>query len=365
MKKPGYILMLTLLITSIAVALLSVIVQQSFSYQRQARITTDKARARLLVSSALALVESQLSLIVEKDKGTKQSSAEGEGGPKKEQLDPTQEWLLKVLAIINRWQKVQLSGDDLEGEIRLYVAAEQGKISLSLFEDELFGEESDEQKKEAEQNPQAGKQGATGNRMPKVEAGKKSALTFFDQLVKKEHAVSIKEGLTKFVNTHRRMPEDITELISFPSFIPMKERLFMGEESKKPFYLMDLFSGKKSKGINPWLLSASLKTILGIASSKGASGDRALVKKMRGRARWEQEWDKILAPLYGKKFDALEKGFGEYLASEFEGEAFSVVSYCTVGGVTLKIYALFERSEAGEDISPKSSVFKATKLYWI
>ena len=39
--KPGYIIMLTLLIIAAAVALISAVVNQAFSYQRQARLVRE------------------------------------------------------------------------------------------------------------------------------------------------------------------------------------------------------------------------------------------------------------------------------------------------------------------------------------
>ena len=57
---------------------------------------------------------------------------------------------------------------------------------------------------------------------------------------------------------------------------------------------------------------------------------------------WEQDWDSILSPIYGKKYAALGKEITELFANEFEATAFSVVSYCSVGSVTQKMYAVLE-----------------------
>lgn len=370
MKKPGYILMLTLLMTSIAVALISMVVQQSFAYQRQARLAANKARTRLLTISSLALVESQISLILEQESATKASpQSKQESGDKKDELEPIQQWLLKLLGILNRWQTLTLTDDGLEGEIRYYIVSEQGKIPLSLFEDELFQE--GQEKKEQEQPTQNGANGnnerrGNGQRGSPDDGKKTTPLTFFNEIIAREHAIKLRESLKSFVESARRMPEDITELLTIPTFKTVAEPFFVEREvSKKPFYLMDLFTAQKSKGINPWLLSASLKTVLGIASTQAVAPDKAVVKKMKERMRWAQEWDKVLAPIYGKKLEALGKGFENYLADEFVAQSFSVVSYCTVDGITLGIYALFERTEPGPDSSPKSQIFKATKLYWL
>lgn len=372
MKKPGYILVLTLLIVSLAIALISVVVRESFSYAHQSHLVVDKERARLLVMSSFAIVESQLSHVVAKEKekkeeGQPQRAAQQQQQQKatdKEKLEPLQEWLLKVMQIINRWQTIKLSGDNLEGEIRWYLASEQGKIPLSLFEDELFGAQPEAAQQKPEK-PNGQVQPPPGQAASKEQqTQKKSPLSFFDQLIKKERAVTIQEGLRKFVGSYQRMPEDITELLRYPSFVAFKEKMFMTPDAKKPFFLMDLFTSLPSKGINPWLLSASLKTLLGI-SAKESKADKALVKRMKGRVRWENEWDTLFSQFYGKKFNALEKGFGDYLSSEFEAQSFSVVSYCTVASVTFKLYALFERTKPDKDESSESVLFKVTKLVWL
>ena len=66
-----------------------------------------------------------------------------------------------------------------------------------------------------------------------------------------------------------------------------------------------------------------------------------------------------------EKVSRLEKGIAQLFSSEFEATAFSVVSYCTVGSITQKIYALIELSEPGPEVSSKSMIFRVSKLYWL
>ena len=79
---------------------------------------------------------------------------------------------------------------------------------------------------------------------------------------------------------------------------------------------------------------------------------------------WSTDWDEILAPRYAKNFAAFDPTIQELFATAFEAKAFSVVSYCTVGKVTQRLYAVLEVTEPDNDLSPKSVIFKVTKLYW-
>ena len=79
----------------------------------------------------------------------------------------------------------------------------------------------------------------------------------------------------------------------------------------------------------------------------------------------EKDWDAVLAPRYGKNFAAFDPAIQKVFAGAFEAKAFSVVSYCTVGKVTQKVYAVLEVTEPDKELSPKSVIFKVTKLYWL
>lgn len=120
-NKPGYIIMLTLLILSMAVVLITAVVRQSFSYQRQTRSMQERVRARLLALSSLEIALSQVSFIAPKEKKGKEES-QGQQKPepgkptakeadKKEVLQPLQEWALKLLPLINRWHTVEITGE--------------------------------------------------------------------------------------------------------------------------------------------------------------------------------------------------------------------------------------------------------------
>jgi type II secretory pathway component PulK len=186
--KPGYIIMLTLLIIAAAVALISAVVSQAFSYQRQARLVREKAQARMLILSSLELASSKLSHVIEKEKEEKKKAEEPEA-QKKEALDPLQKWLLEVLPVLNRWQKFEFKEetDELEGSVSLYITSEDGKINLRSFDDQMKGEESTE-KESGPKKEEAGEP-------KKAPQETKRPLDRIDELFKNEKGVGIKDAL--------------------------------------------------------------------------------------------------------------------------------------------------------------------------
>ncbi len=379
--KPGYIILLTLLVIAAAVALLTTVVQQSFSYQRQARTAVEKARARMLALSSLEIAMSQLSTVVleegAKDEGAMKKSKD-EGAQKNDKknkaedmLEPVQKWLLKVLPAINHWQTFVIEEEGLEGTIKLYLACEEGKFNLAAFKQEGITQQEAKKTEAKEPDQEAQKPEKDEKKTGKEKEGKKmekGALEALDELFKKVHDVSMHEAFKRFMADYKRLPEDPTELLRVSYFAKLNERLFTPlQPDTRGLYIMDLFTFRPqaTESVNPWLLTASAKTLLGIQEKKGASGDAELVKKIKPEMDWETDWDEILAPRYGKKFAAFDPAIQKVFASAFEAKAFSVVSYCTVGNVTERVYAVLEVTEPDKDLSPKSVIFKVTKLYWL
>ena len=359
MKKAGYILMLTILGISVAVSLITVVVQQALSYQQQVRISIDRAEARLLVFSSLDMALSQLSLVLPKEEKKSEKKAE---------LEAYQKWLLKILPKLNRWQSYQLT-QDLEGSIDLFLASEQGKFNLSSFEAELQGLKQQAVKKDQPaKQPSAAKPPAKEpNDKKKQEApelAKGSSLAAVDELLKKEKAIGLKEVLKRFHGQMRRMPEDPTELLNIDRFKEFKGQLFVTPEETKKIALTDLLTVRHGEKMNPVLLTRSVQNLLGLKDGLATITEET-VKKIKPKVQWAQEWDTILADVYGKKFASLPEGIPPLFGDEFGVTAFSVVSYCTVGTVTQKVYAVLELTEPGPEQSPKSLIYKVGKLYWL
>ena len=165
--KPGYIIMLTLLIIAAAVALITAVVRESFSYQRQVKSMQDRVRARMLALSSLELVRSQISFIPPKKKEEKGQQQEGPVKKEKEETMPQeQQYALKLVPLLNKWHTVELTPgtDAVEGSLSYYIASEDGKINLENLLNDIFPPKeekkkekaSDEQKKDSAL-PDAGK----------------------------------------------------------------------------------------------------------------------------------------------------------------------------------------------------------------
>lgn len=171
MYKKGYIVPLTLLIISVAVALITAVVRESFRYHQTVRVARDRVEARLLALSSLELVLSHLSYVVIEKKETEKKEAHTQpsdkaqkGGEEKkeEALEPLQEWMLKVLPLINHWSTLEVDGDDIKGTITYYVASEQGKINLDeLLKDIKQKGKTDQEEKKGANSKSATRAGGT------------------------------------------------------------------------------------------------------------------------------------------------------------------------------------------------------------
>jgi hypothetical protein len=88
------------------------------------------------------------------------------------------------------------------------------------------------------------------------------------------------------------------------------------------------------------------------------------VEPFKPEAKWDQDWDKMLAPLYGKKFDALPKFIKLLLVTKFGPTVFSVLSYGKVGEVTQRFLAIIEKGEPSDKKDGRATV-TIKKLYWL
>ena len=354
-ERPGYIIVLTLLIMAAIIALLTSIVQQSFVYQRHVNYAFDQTKARLLALSSLEIALSQLSTVVLEEESQESEKTDDQQKKAEDMLEPVQKWLLKVLPSINRWQTLTITEEGLEGTIQLYLACEEGKFNLAAF---AKGQEFTEQEAGSKKDEEKGAQGEAS----------KTPLKALDDLFKKVHDTSMYEAFKRFMNDYKRMPEDPTELLRIPYFAQLKDRLFTPlKKDTRALFIMDLFTFRPhaTEKVNPWLLTASSKALLGIREKEGALLNEEFVKKIKPQMDWSKDWDSVLAPRYGKNFSAFDPALQEVFASAFEAKAFSMVSYCTVGKVTQRLYAVLEVAEHDKELSPKSVIFKVTKLYWL
>lgn len=176
--------------------------------------------------------------------------------------------------------------------------------------------------------------------------------------------MSLKGALKDFKTRFKRPPEDPSELLRIKNFDKYKDLLFMNPEaSDRSLVIMDLFTTVTPDAkINPFLASRSLKKLLGFTES---SDNKALAKGVKSSMNWASDWDKVLAPVYGKTYASLDPAVKEMLSPAFKVTAFSVLSSCQVGSITQRVYALLEVAESNEELAPQSIVFRISKIYWL
>lgn len=371
-KRPGYILVLTLMVISLAVGLVTAIVRQSFNYRRLLCSSFDKGRARLLALSSLEIALSQVSLVMPKDAAPQAAPAQAKpspaNAPQEGKKDPAQQWAEKALPFLNRWQTFDFDGstEGLEGSVRIYIASENGKINIVSLD--KAPEQTQAAPQRTPQRPPPGRRPAQGAPQPPAPPAqtpvKTDTLAFIDKLFTQDKEVSIKNALKDFKTRFKRPLEDPSELLRIKSFDKYKDLLFNNSDKKsRSLFIMDLFTvATPDVKINPFLLSESLKKLLGFPENKDV---KALAKGVKNSMNWATDWDKVFAPVYGKKYGSLDPALKDMLAPSFKATHFSVISYCKVGASTQRMYALLEAVDPTEDISPQSFVFRISRIYWI
>jgi hypothetical protein len=359
-KKPGYILVLSLMLVSVAVALITSVVQRAVSYQRQARLVLDREKARTLALGSIQIALAQLSLVLPPENkpsnGPNQGYAKPVENPQQAEevkQTPQQRWFGQLLPIVNAWQQFSLTQekDGIDGTIQLHISCEQGKLGINQLLPMV----------EAPQKPTNGY--AQGDKKPLHAA--------INELV----APAVGNG--QFFTTVQQLKkqlgrsfEDPTELLKDKGMQTAFQGKIVLTPDKKPdrqtIYLTDLFTIYPGSGrINPWFISNSLGSLLGFTIKDGPRDIKELVKNFKPFMQWQGVWDKLLMPFYGKSYASLPKEITTLFSLQFEATAFFVVSYVTVGGITQRLAALLERDTVPTGLSPQSIIFKITKLYWL
>ncbi len=388
--KPGYVLVVTLMIISLAIAILTTIMHRTFLFQDTMRFERQRQHARLLALGGIQVALAQIALIIPAEKkeepsknGSKandQSAAkisqQNSGGSQKK-LTPQQEWLLKLLVVINKWQRFTLKAEQegIDGNLELYISCEQGKIPLNALTTQ---EAPQAQKpKAAAERRTPTPNGAPEKQPGKPAAPKKSLGQVVSELVQKLWPVNIQEVINATTKTLGRPLIDPTELLSQESMKKLGNTIFISpaqadKAPAKALYLMDLFTVDAPSGkLNPWLLSNSVCFLLGFNAPGTSGGEKPTamkdqVKFLQPVMIWNPAaWNKILAPVYGKSSPEINIVIGQKFSSQFEANAFSVISYGQVGDVTQKVCGILEKTTTPQGLSPKSMTFKLKKLYWL
>ncbi|MDR3550559.1 MAG: hypothetical protein P4L31_04040 [Candidatus Babeliales bacterium] len=397
--KPGYIFLLTLMIMSLATVLVSYVFTSGSIHVPFIKTMIDREKAKQLALGGIQIAISQLSQEVDASQDAKNEQAKPDqpDQSKKPKLSPTasSEALAKgedqankklfetVIPTLNRWQQFPLSQevDGVDGQIKICVMSEEGKININALYD--F-------KKHTYKGTQA-----------QQEIGKVLLKETFKSIGKED----LFEQFEKYLKDRSYRLDDVTELMSIKGFEAFKNNIFyqppplqqMSEKSsqaaaaqfdqadalessnqasgtqkgKKKVYLTDIFtvwSGRFT--VDPWLLSDSLCALLGV--KRAERGDiegrkqavEQIAKEFKSTFQFPADWKKYFEPLYGTDFKSLSKGVEYILNTKFEPKIFSVLSYGSVGSVTLKMLAILQREKTTKD---KRIAYSVTikKIYWL
>lgn len=349
-----------MMILALAMVLASFMINRSTIFFPLAQTAIDREKAKELAMGGLQLASSQLAYadVVEKEeskapakkddnKKDEQAEASGKGTAQSRQM------LKKLVPVLGRWQTVKLDAvkDGIDGEIKICIMSEDGKINLN----ELYDFQ---------------KHAFVGNDKEREEL-KKALQEVFSGIKKAAGSEELFDALEAFLKERDDKLRDITELLTIKSFASFRNDIFYSPDhqsssskEKKPLYLTDIFTlWSQKKSIDPWLLSYSLRTILDLPEIDSGAIPEAL-KKFKGSYTWPAEWNDSLSKVYKKDFNSLPKGIATLFGLTFGPETFSVISYGTVGQITHRLFAIVERDTTDrEDKEPAKVLVK--KLYWI
>ena len=343
----GFILITTLMILSLAMVLISFIINRSTIFFPLAQTVIDREKAKELALGGLQLASSQLAYadVVEKKEKPNDQKQQVDEGPAQ-----AKQFLKTLMPVLNRWQKVKLdfAKDGLDAEINICIMSEDGKINLN----ELYDFE---------------KHTFVGSGKDQEEL-KKTLQEIFGNIKKVSDSEGLFESLEAFLKERNDKIRDITELLTIKEFSIFKNNIFYTPEhksgAKKPLYLTDIFTlWTQNRTIDPWLISYSVRTILDLPEPNQGAVDNAL-KNFKESYTWPADWNNLFSKIYKKEFNSLPKGITQLLGTTFGPETFSVLSYAKVGSITHRLFAILVRDTSErEDKEPAKILIK--KLYWI
>lgn len=360
MNKKGFILFMTMGFLALGTAVVTQIFYLGNLYNSYISVTLDRERARQLALSGAEIAISQLMLQdrtlvpVEEKKEGEQQKKNDDALKKKHKTD-----MLKVLlSVQQRWQTFPLTyeNDGIDAELKICITAEQGKFDINKWYN-------------FEKGSFAALPGMQTEQFVKM-------LT--ERLAPFVKDKNLFEPFKEFLHKQKRPFITPTEFLKDKAFWIFKDRLFYmpldtaAQQSnqntgapalKSSLYLTDLLSVWGDKTIDPWTLSPSVKTVLGLDPHARFTSEQVadVIKKVDlSKINWQNDWDTYLKPLYQKEYKALPKELLPFLSSKFEPRVFSVLCYAKVGRVGQKLLAILEKSTV-----KKGEVITVKKLYWL
>ncbi|HZW61488.1 MAG TPA: hypothetical protein VFF04_04660, partial [Candidatus Babeliales bacterium] len=244
MKKPGYILVLTIMIIGLSVVIITYVNNKVTAYSPFAQGFVEREKAHELALAGVQIAMSQLA-------GVPQAATKSEGQKQDEATKDSIALLKTILPVKNQWQEFALTKarDGVTGTIQICLVSEDGKIDINElydFEKQQFVQEEG------------------------IDV-KKGLQVLFATVEKASDGKDLFQAFEKFLKDRQYKLQDVTELLTIKEFEVFKRSVFYEppgtvsseKQEKRPVYLTDIFTvWSGSMQLEPWLLSHSLGVLL-------------------------------------------------------------------------------------------------------
>jgi hypothetical protein len=348
-NKPGYILILTLMAIALITTIITKMYYQSSAYLPLADLVVKRQKAANLALGGLQMALSKLN----GPQNQEESDSKNKKNKSKEAL-----LLERILPSLNRWQAFNLKEDvdGVNGQIKICVSCENGKVNLNQLYDFAKHELKDAKIKQLMQEIFAALGKLTKNQIDSKLAN---------------------EALMKFLSERKYQLLDATELLQIPEFSYFKQHVFYhppqdaeqtSENLPRPVYLTDIFTTwTSSPQVEPWLFSDSVLALLSFPRAqandimKRDGKVKEWTKNLKESSNWQTDWDKSLGLVYGNELANLPKSVVSLFETKFNPQVFSAISCGTIEGITQTVYAIIKLQSENTG----SSFFVIEKLYWI
>lgn len=340
-QQPGFILLLTFFVLSMAIATVTYLMMSSRSERAIGSLIFTRERAQDVALGGVELVRRAL-------------SHEGDVEGDKQEIGT-------ILRFMNRWRTFALRAetDGIDAVMHLYVACEEGKINVNT----MF----DAQKKVFV--------------IDEKDSFSRDLWTRIGTIFRTKASMGVsdfKDFLMRHLKDRKEPLDDVSELFSGefltripPVFTPM----LMSEEKSAadaslPLGVVDILTVSEFMGkLQPLFLSRGMCSLLGFKTLPlDDEGREKVVKEVLGKIKlgapisWAREWDTLLAPIYGKTFNQIEGHFRWTTFDQHIGaRTISVLCYGKMNNKVVGVFALLLR-QVEQD---KRVVYHVKKLYWI
>ncbi len=352
-KNKAAILIFTLLSITIISTLSFQLLRNTRVHSYFASTIVLKEQAKMLCFGGVNLAIAQLTQHLQEDNLKEKIKTDPDYKAKK--------MLSNFLPYLNKWQTFELQKgvDGINGELKIAVVSENGKINLNK---RFFDEQKNEFKQEiVEELELIAKIG--GLKISKDE---------------------LKANIQRFFKNRKTPLLDLSELMEIEGF--EKIRLFYEppqnfkekeQAQKRPVALSDYFTlWTNNDKVDPWLLSDAVCFAWNLrrpekddAIKRDAIFERVIKNYKSDLGKdWTANWN-MLMPIYDKRLPQFNLVSG-ILSQQFAPQVFSVISCGKVQDVEeciLVVFKIIEINKQTEEIKGKrfSNLYKIVKIYWL